>query len=460
MLVRHVAWQTYQQAGDGSATAAVIAAHLLSEAESLLAAGIRPREIAAAYQHCLKVALAALAKSVSPLEGKVDLARFLAGLLPEPGLSEMLAEIMVSADEDAAVLVEESSTTETAHEYVDGMRWDKGWLPAFAATTSATRRLDDPRVLVTTQAVDTAAQARAIIAVAGASGPANLLIVASSVSDTAAAYFNVNRNGAFLKDVVVAGLEGIGHLRHQICEDIAAGTGGHCIQAETGVRLEDVTARDFGKARLAWVRRNQSAILGGRGARADLRARLAEARAELRAADGDAVLQANLRKRIGRLSGATAVIMVGGRTESERASLRTRVEAAVQTARGARQGVVPGGGAALVRAAAAISISANGAGPAAASCMRAFAKAVSEPMRLIAVNAGLDPTMMIANAVGRSGEVFDVVRLAWHPVGTGSIVDAAAVVTTALKLAVHVVATAVGTAAIVHAAQRERGVEP
>jgi chaperonin GroEL len=260
-----------------------------------------------------------------------------------------------------------------------------------------------------------------------------------------------------VKEVLAADLEGLGPRRDQLAADLAVATGGRPVLAAAGDRLDQVKPCNFGRARLAWVRKNQSAIIGGRGSLGGVRSRIAEARAALSAA-GDPADQQEIRKRIGRLGGATAIVMVGGRTETERSGLKLRVEAAIRVARAAARGTVPGGGAALVRAGAAIRHEDLKDLP--AFIGHAFVKALQEPMRQMARNAGVDPAVLVAEAGSRPDETFDFVDRAWKPAGAGAVADALDVVIGALQIAVGAAAAAISTAAIVHGPRPAVSVDP
>ena len=457
MLVRHVAWKTYQEVGDGSATAGIIAARLITEALRLIGGGVGASAIGKGYGICLQAVGNALAGMARPIEIQSEMVQFLRSSLSEPGLAEMMSEIIFSVGrDDGAILVEDASGIETVHEYVEGMRWEKGWLPGFASATAATQTLNEPRILVTTISIETREQIMAIIAAAGAIGSSNLLIVAPSVGSVAAAFLAANRNGRMLRDVAVCGLDGMGAVRDQLAVDLAIGTGGRCMAAAAGDRLEDVKESDLGRARVAWVRRNQSAIIGGRGTRSAVRKRLAEARAEL-ANVSDEVQQKAIRRRIGRLNGVTAVVMVGAPTESEQASLKMRIEGALAMARSALEGVVPGGALALVRAGAAID---RAAFRPTAPIVAAFRRALTEPMRVMCANAGFDSATVLGEVEDRPNEVFDLLDRAWKPTSDAGIFAAVGATMRALAIATSAARAAVETAAVVHGRDPEQSVSP
>jgi chaperonin GroEL len=259
----------------------------------------------------------------------------------------------------------------------------------------------------------------------------------------------LNRGKAALDRAIALKAPSIGAQRTRILEDIAIATGGRCIREEVGDSFDVVTIEDLGQARQVWASRGEFGILGGQGDRAAIRQRIAAARAELADSEDDRFLRDKIRERIGKLSGTGAVIRVGAATGSAREELKLRLEAALTAARLALQeGVVPGGGAALLAclpALEALELSAEET-----VGLRILARALAEPMRTIAANAGLEPGAIVEEARRRGRDwTFDVVRREWVEARGAGPVDALPVVLAALETAVSAALAAVTTGALV-----------
>lgn len=336
------------------------------------------------------------------------------------------------------------------YEYVDGLRWSSGYAsPHFLAPGETVARVLNPRILVTDQPIERAEQLLPAVEACVAAGERSLLVIAPEFRDAALALLLVNRERGVLAQTLAVLAPSIGAQRTGILQDIAVATGGRCLRQELGDRLERVTLDDLGRARQAWASRNAFAILGPQGSRSAIRARLTELRGELRTADNDPFVLGKLRERIGKLSGAAAVIRVGAPTPGEQEELKTRIEAAVQVARLAlRDGVVPGGGAALLGCVPAIE-ALELAGDEAAGA-QILAHALAEPLRAIVANAGFEPGAILHEARRRGPNwAFDVVRRAWVDVWETGLVDSLAATQAALEAGASAGAMALTTEALV-----------
>lgn len=448
MLIRDVVCRVSEKAGDGGATAALMACALLREATRMVAGGVDPRLVARGVACASSAAVRSLCEMARPIGGREPLTRMLVVGLGDAELAAMVAEAVEAVGEDGLVSVEDALEPRTGCEYVDGMRWDKGWLgPAMAPKAGGAHRLLEPRILVTDLAIERVEQLLPVLEACGRLGGPNLLIVASAIAGAASALLHVNRGGVVVAEVVAVGLPSAGAIGREIGLDIAAATGGRMICGDAGQRLEEVSADDLGSARLGWVRRRQFGIIGGRGSRAAIRARLRQARAALKLADADAWLARRCRERIGNLNGVGCVIAVGGHTESARTELRLRVEAAVASARAALQdGVVPGGGSALVAASNAFG---DGAAAGIDVGARALATALTAPMRSILVRSGIEPGPVVDQARTRgSSQAFDALRREWRPLDAG-IVDTLAAASAAIDMASSALVSAIGAEVVV-----------
>ena len=451
MIIRHLVGQVFERAGDGTATAAVLAQALTRRAEQYVTAGSNPVAVARGIRRGLPAALTALRCQARPIELPVEIAGVVAGIVRDAELAEMIGEIVDSVGPDGAILVEDAQGIVTGYEYVDGVRWSEGYASPFLLRAGeTTARLLNPRIFVTDHHLEKAEQLLPALEACIAAGDRNLLVVAPEVRESAVALLVVNRERGMLDGAIAVRAPSSGAQQIGILEDIAVITGGRCVHRDRHERLEDLTPNDLGSARQAWATGSAFGILGGQGDRAAIRRRIGEVRGELSALGDDPSTCEKIRERIGKLAGTAAVIRVGAATDSERAELKTRVEAAVTTARSALgQGVVPGGGAALLACVPALdAIDASGDE---AAGLAALAWALAEPMRAIARNAGLDEGPIVHEARQRGpGWTFDVVRGAWSDVRDGGIVDSLPVVSTALETSVSAAATAIGADVLIH----------
>jgi chaperonin GroEL len=450
MLVRHLAWTVFERVGDGAATAVTLAHALLHAAAIPVAAGADPQTLRRGIERGLAVALGAVRGQARPVDAAAELARGIAGSLCDPALADLIGEAVEAVGPDGAVLVEETQGTATTAVYIDGQRWNSGLLsPHLLAAVETVGRLDEPRILVTDCPLASAADLFPVLEACVAAGERRLLVIAPEVGAAALGLLIVNRERGMLDGALAVRAPGTGEQRARILEDIAVATGGRAFLTAAGARLADVTIADLGRARQAWAMEKTFGILGGRGGKAAIRRRITEAKTELRALTGDdeADARRRIRERIGKLAGTAAIIHVGAPTESARVELRARIEAAVMAAQAAlREGVVPGGGGALLACVAALEQLADELSGDEALGVRLLARALPAPMRAIAANAGIDASAVFGNArSGQSGWTYDVLRRGWVDAWDGGIIDPLPVVLAALEGSVSAAVMALTT---------------
>jgi chaperonin GroEL len=449
MLIRHLVWRVFEREGDGGATAAVLTQSLVHAGVRYIAAGGNPVELRRGMERGLAVAAAALRRQARTIDGPSEIAAVVAGSVRSAELADMIGEVVDAAGPDGAIMVEDAQGIETVLEYIDGVRWNEGYVSAFLLRQDegSTTRVLNPRILVTDHSLDRAEDLLPTLEACAAAGERNLLIVAPEIRDSAVGLLVVNRERGMLDGAVAVKAPSFGPQRTRILEDIAVITGGRCVCQDRQERLADVKIDDLGKARQAWATKVAFGILGGQGSKVGIRQRIAEARAELGTIQDDPYTSEKIKERIGKLAGTAAIIRVGAASKSAQADLRLRIDAAVRSARAAlREGVVPGGGAAFLACIPdleALQVTAEGDEKVG---IRALVHALAEPMRAILANAGLEVAPIVHEARQRaSGEgqdvVFDVLRRAWVPGWTGGVVDPLTVMLAALE-------TSVGTAAL------------
>jgi chaperonin GroEL len=462
MIVRHLVWRVFEQAGDGTATAAVIAQALMHEAVRYVESGGDIQAVRHGIEHALSVATVELERLARPIELPTEIARVVAGSLSSERLADMIGEIVDAVGPDGAILVEDGQGTETTCEYLDGVRWNEGYVSHFLLDNrdATAVRLVNPRVLISEMSFDRAEQLLPALEACVQGGERSLLIVAPEVRDSAVGLLVVNRERGMLDGAVAVRAPSIGDQRTRILEDLAVITGGRCLRRDANDRVTDVILRDLGKARQAWATRFAFGILGGQGDRAAIRQRIADAKAELSAVGDDNYTRGKIKERIGKLAGTAATIRVGAPTRSEQEDLKLRMEAAIAAARSATQeGVVPGGGCALLACAPALD-ALHITGEEAVG-IQLLARALAEPMRAIASNAGFEPGPIVYEAQRRGPPwLFDVVRREWVDAWGGTVLDALPVVRTALQTSVSAVVTALTADVLVRRTQPPRAINP
>ncbi|MCC6174977.1 MAG: chaperonin GroEL [Chloroflexi bacterium] len=463
MIVRHLAWRVFEQVGDGVATSAVLAQALVERAETYLAAGGSPVPVKRGIERGLAVVLDVLERQARAIEEAEEVAALVAGIVHDPELAVRIGKIVEAVGPDGSIQIEDGERTETATEYIDGVRWTGGYAsPYLLARGETTARLVNPRVLVTDHDIERAEHLLPALEACVAAGERALLIVAPEIRDSAIGLLALNRERGALDSAVVAKAPLFGAQRARVLEDLAVITGGRYLREEAHERLENVQLDDLGAARQAWVTATHFGIHGGRGDKAAIRARIGEARQELRATADDAWTRERIKERIGKLAGLAASIKVGAATTGERDALKLRVEAAVTTARAAMEGgAVPGGGAALLACVPAVDACARSLPGDEAIGAAILAHALAEPMRWLLRNAGLAPAPIVARArQDGPGCVFDVVRGEWVDPWEAGLVDPSPVVRAALETAVSAATLALTSDVLIHRREPPVSVQP
>lgn len=444
MLLRHLVWRVHEAVGDGGATAAVLARRLIGDAVAYVGAGGDPLALGRGVERAAKTATSVLCSLARPIEFPREIATVIAGSVPDRATALLLGEALEAVGPDGVLRVRDGQNAETECEFVEGVRWDAGCVsPYLLADDRATATLDGPLVLVTDQTPEIAEDVVPALDHAVKAGRP-LLIVAPAVHEAALAVLVANRERGLL---AVKAPPSSGE-RDGALEDVALLVGARLLRQVRGDRLRDLQPADLGAARQAWATRGMTGVIGGRGDRAAIRARLAAVRRELERADNDDE-RGKLRDRIGRLAGIAAIVRVGGRTTNERDERKRRVEAAIASGRAAlRGGVVPGGGCALIAAARAVERMDLGGDEAVGA--RLLARALEAPVRAIATNAGVDAAPVVHDAYRFAPDlVYDAIRKEWRDPWADGILDAALVLRRAIEIGVSSAVTTVRTETLV-----------
>ena len=451
MLIRQLAWNTRELVGDGSTTAAVIAQTVLAEANRYAASGGNVMFMKAGVEKGLEVALAELDRQSKTIDDPDDMAGLIEGVTAHPDLGQMFGEIFDIIGPDGVVVVQDSRGVTIEREYVEGVQWDQGWLSPYMVTNSDRMEtlLEDAVILLTDRNITASKELLPILDQVRQAGFKNLLIVANEVSGDALSLLVVNKMQDVLTTLAVKA-PGYGSRRGAILEDLAVLTGGKVITQDAGMTVEDAKLEHLGRARRVWADRGNFNIMGGWGSPQAVRERIAKVKKELPLLVKEEYELNKARERLGKLTGGICVVNVGATTELAQKEKRIRVEAAVAAMRAsAETGVVPGGGAALLVAARAVSaIKAESEDE--AFGLRILASALESPTRWIVRNAGLDPNPVIAELARRpAGWGYDVVRGEYCDVAEAGIRDPHPVIRTAVVKGVSGALMAMTTDALV-----------
>jgi chaperonin GroEL len=464
MLMRHLAWSTFRRAGDGAATAVTLAHALIKAAAVPLAAGADPNALRRGMMCGLSIAVAELHSQARPVDGADYLAGCIAGIVRDPAVAAMIGEVVDAVGPDGAVLVEDWERASVAVEYLDGVRWNGGLLSTYLLNSAETAgRLYEPCILITDRPLMTADDLLPVLEACVAAGERSLCIIAPEMGTAALGMLIANRERGIVDGALAVRAPGDDRERAAILEDVAVLTGGQAYLVAGGMHLPDIAASHLGRARQIWATKDRFGILGGHGDKGAIRGRIGTLKAELRAvAPDDEHARKRLRERISKLAGTAAVISVGAATDSARADLHLRVEAAVTAAQMALGGgAVPGGGAALMGCLAAVRHAATEATGDEALGMRLLAAALPAPMHAIVTNAGFDGDALIAGTYpSAEGMMYDVIERRWLDAWDARIIDPLPVVLAALEGSVSAAAMAITTDVLVRRSNPPRATEP
>ena len=448
-LVKQVAEKTNDVAGDGTTTATVLAQAMVKEGLRTLAAGAQPMEIKLGIEAAVKAVAEELKKNSKAVSGKSQIADVATISAQDKAIGDLIAEAMDKVGKDGVITVEESSTTNLELDFTEGMQFDKGYISPYFVTDSDRMEtvLDDAYILISGQKISALSEILPVLEkVAAANKP--LLIIAEDVEGEALSTLVVNRmRGTFTSAAVKA--PGFGDRRKSMLQDIAILTGGQVISAEVGLKLDAVTLDLLGRARRIVISKDATTIVDGAGDKADVAARVGEIRNELANTDSDWDRE-KLQERVAKLAGGVCVIKVGAHTEVELKEKKHRLEDAISATRAAvEEGIVVGGGAALVHAASALDNDLGLTGDKAVG-VRLVKKACDEPLRWIAENAGHEGYVVVAKVRSmKPNEGFNAGTEVYGDLVADGVIDPVKVTRSALANAASIAAMFITTEALV-----------
>jgi len=436
-LAKEIASKTNDIAGDGTTTATVLGQAIVHEGLKNVAAGANPMALKRGIEAAGQAVVAQLKKNAKPVTTREQSAQVASISAADPTIGELIGEVMEKVGKDGVVTVEESKGITTEVEYVEGMAFDRGYISPYFVTNSEKMEaeLDEPYILVTDKKIsavtDILPMLERLLQVSK-----NLLIIADDVEGEALATLAVNKLRGTI-NVVAVKAPGFGDRRKDNLGDIAALTGATLISEELGRKLDSVQVEDLGRARRVIVAKESTTIIEGRGRAKDVEARVKQIKSALETTTSDWDRE-KLQERLGKLAGSVAVIKVGAATEVELKEKKHRVEDALSATRAAvEEGIVSGGGVALINAMGAIDkLTLEGDERTGAMILR---RALEEPLRRIAINAGKDGSVIVENVKKlKIGEGYDAAADDFGNMMQKGIIDPLKVTRAALENAISI----------------------
>ena len=448
-LVKEVATKTNDVAGDGTTTATVLAQAMVKEGLRNLAAGAQPMDLKIGIEAAVEAVSNRLRENATVVKDKAQIADVATISAQDRAIGDLIAEAMDKVGKDGVITVEEASTTALELEFTEGMQFDKGYISPYFVTDQDRMEsvLDDAFVLISSGKISALAELLPILEKVSQAGKP-LLIIAEDVEGEALSTLVVNRmRGVFTSAAVKA--PGFGDRRKAMLEDMAILTGGTVISAEVGMKLDAATLEDLGRARRIVITKDATTIVDGSGDKALVAGRVSEIRNEIASSDSDWDRE-KLQERVAKLAGGVCVIKVGAHTEVELKEKKHRLEDAISATRAAvEEGIVVGGGAALVHAASALDKDLGFEGDKAVG-VRLVRKACDEPLRWIAENAGHEGYVVVAKVrTMKANEGFNAGTEVYEDLVKVGVIDPVKVTRSALANAASIAAMFITTEALV-----------
>ncbi len=454
-LLKEAATKTNDIAGDGTTTATLLAHILIEEGMKNVAAGANPMLLKKGILAAAEKVAAAIKEAAIEVATKEDIANVASISAQDRAIGELIAEVMEKVGKDGVITVEESKGLEFETEYVEGMQFDRGYISPYFVTNAETMEavIEEPYILIHDKKISAAQDLVPILEKLVQQGARNLVIIAEDVDGEALATLVVNKLRGLL-NVLAVKAPGFGDRRKAMLQDIAILTGGHVITEEEGRKLDSATLADLGRADKVVSTKDETTIVGGRGDEAMIKARIEQIKAEIERSTSDYDRE-KLQERLAKLAGGVAIIRVGAATETELKEKKHRVEDALSATRAAvEEGIVPGGGVALLNARKALDgMKMDYADE--QTGVTILRKALEMPVRKIAENAGMDGAVILADVLRKQAEEgndhigYDVITGKFEDMVKAGIIDPAKVTKGALLNAASVAAMVLSTEALI-----------
>jgi chaperonin GroEL len=453
-LLKEAATRTNDVAGDGTTTATVLAQAIVTEGLKNLAAGANPMQLKQGIDKGTEAVVEYIRSKAIPVEDKKEIAQIAAISAADETIGQLISEVMDRVGKDGVITVEESRGTNFETEYVEGMQIDKGYISAYFVTNSEKMEasIDDPYILITDKKISAVQDILPVLEKMTQQGKRDIVIIAEDVDGEALATLVVNKLRGIL-NVLAVKAPGFGDRRKEMLRDIAVLTGGQVISEEMGRRLDSTTLDDLGKARRVVAHKDDMTVVEGKGETAEIQARIRQIKAQIDETTSDYDRE-KLQERLAKLSGGVALIKVGAGSEVELKYRKTRVEDAVSATRaGVEEGMVPGGGVALLNAVEALdSLHLSGD---AATGVNILRRALEEPLRQLVANGGKDGSVVVEGVRRNQKEHssdkygYNVLSDKYEDMVESGIIDPAKVTRSALQNATSIAAMILTTEALI-----------
>lgn len=461
-LVREVATKTNDAAGDGTTTATLLAQALVREGMKNVAAGANPMVIKKGIQKAVDAAVSAIVANSKTVSGTSDIARVATVSSGDETVGKLIAEAMEKVSSDGVITIEESKTAETYSEVVEGMQFDRGYVSPYMCTDTDKMEavIDDALILITDKKISNIQDLMPLLEQIVKTGK-KLVIIAEDIEGEALATLLVNKlRGVFTCVAVKA--PGFGDRRKEMLQDIAILTGGEVISSDLGLELADTTLDQLGQAKQVKVQKENTIIVDGAGDSDAIKARVAQIRAQIESTTSDFDRE-KLQERLAKLAGGVAVIRVGAATEVEMKEKKLRIEDALAATKAAvEEGIVAGGGTACLNAIPAVAALVDSTSGDEKTGVAIVCKALEEPVRQIAKNAGLEGSVIIDKIINadKVGYGFDAYNEKYGDMIEVGIVDPTKVTRSALENAASVAAMVLTTESLVADIKTEEPAAP
>jgi chaperonin GroEL len=445
--VKEAATKTVERAGDGTTTAVVLAQAIINHAFKNITSGANPMQISTGMEKAYQAIVAELKKMSKPVKNKDEIQKVaMVSANNDQEIGEIIANVMDKVGREGVVTVEEGQTFGIVEKYVEGMQFDKGYISPYFVTNpdSLTAEIKDPYIIITDGKISAVKDMLPVLEKVAASGKKDFVIIADEIDGEALATLIVNKLKGIL-NVVAVKAPAFGDRRKEMLKDIAVLTGGSLISEELGKKLETAELEDLGRAEKVIAGKEETTIVNGKGEKASIDARIAQIRNEIDKTDSDYDRE-KLQERLAKLTGGVAVIQVGAATEVEMKERKDRLDDALQATRAAvEEGVVSGGGVALIDAKKILSsVKVEGDEKIAIDILK---RALEEPVRIIAENAGKEGAVIV-NEVG-NGKGYDARNDKFVNMIDAGIIDPVKVTRLALENAISVARMLITTQAVV-----------
>jgi len=432
-IFKEVAEKTNDVAGDGTTTAVLLAQSIATEGLKNVTAGANPLAIKRGIAKGTEKVIEALKKMTKPISGKAGIAQVATISAEDKEVGNLIAEVMEEIGKDGVITVEESKTFGIQKEIVKGLQFDRGYISPYMVTDAERMEavFEDPYILITDRKISSLQEILPVMEKIAQTGKKELVIIAEEVEGDALATLVVNKlRGVFNALAIKA--PGFGDRRKEMLQDIAVVTGGQAISEEVGLKLENIEIKQLGQARKVVSTKENTTIIEGKGEKEDINARIKQIKKELEVTESDFDKE-KLQERLAKLAGGVAVIKVGAATEVEQKARQHKTEDALSATRAAvEEGIIPGGGVALIRALSTLDeLKLEGDEKTGVDILR---RALEEPIRQIAQNAGVDGSVVVQKVKeGKESFGFNAQTMVYEDLIQSGIVDPTKVVRTELE---------------------------